>query len=174
MKRIILSSLAIFLLTSQPIKAQPSNAFTGTPPTFVGATVPHNSVGFRLSWYYFTTNLPVDSQQSLGKLTITPGSNFSTIDFNLNETQAFLGSFRNRGEAINIQQVNLDPDNQTIEIIFAEPIPPDTVFTVGLRARQNPTSEGVYLFRIYAFPAGDNPIGLDLGVARLSFYQSFW
>lgn len=177
MRKIIVTSislLSILLLNNQKITAQTTTAFTGNPPSFVGATVPHDNINFRLSWYYFTVNLPVDSQQSLGKITITPGQNFESINFNLPETKAFIGTFRNRGEPINIQAVNLAENNQSIEIIFAEPIPPNTVVTVALRARQNPSSEGVYLFRIHAFPAGENPVGLDLGVARLSFYQSFW
>jgi hypothetical protein len=164
---------SILLLNPQVSIAQTRNFFTGKPPTFVKATVPHDTINWRLSWYYFTLNLPVDSSESLGKITITPGNNFSTIDFNLAETQAFMGQVNQRGEPINIQQVNQDEATQTIEVIFTEPIEPNTLFTVGLKARQNPNVEGVYLLRIHAFPAGENPVGLDLGVARLTFY-SFW
>jgi hypothetical protein len=164
---------SILLINPQGIIAQTRNFFTGKPPTFVKATVPHDTINWRLSWYYFVLNLPVDSSESLGKVTITPGENFTNIDFNLDETQAFIGQVNKRGEPIEIQQVNQDEATQTIEVIFAEPILPNTLFTVGLKARQNPQTEGVYLFRVHAFPAGENPVGLDLGVARLTFY-SVW
>jgi hypothetical protein len=32
---------------------------------------------------------------------------------------------------------------------------------------------GTYLFSVKTFPAGPNPIGFDMGVGRLSFYQNF-
>ena len=79
---------SILLLNPQVSIAQTRNFFTGKPPTFVKATVPHDTINWRLSWYYFTLNVPVDSEESLGQITITPGDNFSTIDFNIDETQA--------------------------------------------------------------------------------------
>lgn len=168
------------LLDGQLVKAEPViisqqnvTNFTENPPTLVKAVVPHNTIYWRLAWYYFTVNLPANSQESLGKITITPNRNFEEIDFNLEETQAFQGQQNRPGEPIEIKEVNLNETTQAIEIIFAEPIAPDTLFTVALKAKQNPGYAGVYLFRIHAFPWGENPVGLDLGVARLSFY-SVW
>ena len=57
--------------------------------------------------------------------------------------------------------------------MFAPPIPPGTTFSIRLEANENPSVPGTYLFSVTTFPAGQNPIGFDLGVGRLSFYQTF-
>lgn len=155
------------------VLAQRPTAFTGKPPALVNASVPHSETNWRLPWYYFTLNLPAQTAQSLSKVTIKQGQNIEEIDFILEDTRAFQGDSHNKGEAITIQQVNQDPVSKTIEIVFDSPIPPGTLFTVGLRARKNPMNSGIYLFRILAFPAGDNPVAMDLGVGRLTFY-SLW
>lgn len=54
-----------------------------------------------------------------------------------------------------------------------EPIPPETIFSIGLQAKKNPSYPGVYQFRIKALPAGENPVALDLGVVHLSFYSTW-
>ncbi|ELR96914.1 DUF2808 domain-containing protein [Gloeocapsa sp. PCC 73106] len=168
------SLLSTYLLNAEFIGAQTANVFTGKPPSLVRASIPHNSTNWRLPWYYFTLNLPADSRESLSQVTISPGRNFEEIVFRLEDTIAFQGELNNRGKAISIQQVTQDKTNQSITIIFESPIAPDTLFTVALRARSNPRTAGTYLFRIHAFPTGNNPIGMDLGVARFTFYSSFW
>lgn len=54
---------------------------------------------------------------------------------------------------------------------FATPIPPGTTVTVGLKPRKNPQYDGVYLFGVTAFPAGETVQELYLGVRRLHFYD---
>ncbi|GFE69137.1 DUF2808 domain-containing protein [Chroococcus sp. FPU101] len=149
-----------------------STFFTGEPPILVGVETPDDLVGWRLPHYYFTVNVPASSPESLGKVTIAPEVSGFAITFDLSKTQAFQGTKKEKGQAITLQSVTQDPKTQMITIAFTPPISPGTTFTIDLRAYNNPP-EGTYLFQVQGFPAGDNPIGLDLGVGRLSFDQVF-
>lgn len=149
-----------------------STFFTGQPPVLVNAETLDSYVRWPNAHYYFTFNLPSNSVESVGKVTIQQETSIETISFNLSDTYAFQGTQNNRGKAIAFKAAQ-DPQTQAINVTFDPPIPPGTTFTIRLEANQNPSQSGVYLFRINAFPAGSNPIGLDMGVGRLSFYQPF-
>lgn len=172
MRKIIVFA-SVSLLSIAAIAQTPS-AFTGKPPSLISASTPHTSINWSLPWYYFTLNLPADSPESLSKITITPVNHSEEIDLRLEDTKAFEGERNQRGETIGIKQVSKDESTKTIEIVFDPPVDPDTVFTIALRARRNPRFPGIYLYRVNVFPTGDNPVGLDLGVGRFTFYSSFW
>lgn len=157
------------------IPSYPANAtfFTGDPPSLVTAGTPDNVVNWPSARYYFTFNVPKTSPQSLGKVTITQEPSPQAIVFVPDKTEAFAGDKKNKGQKIALQSVVIDPQSQGITVTFATPIPPGTTFTVVLQNVQNPSIDGVYLFRIQAFPAGTEPVGLDLGVGRFSFYRPF-
>jgi hypothetical protein len=150
-----------------------STSFTGGVPTLVSADAPYNSVNYLLPQYFFTINLPAEANQSLGQVTIQQQESPYTIQFVLDKTQAFQGTENKQGQALELKEVTQDPQTQTINVSFDPPVPPDTTFTISLQARQNPSVGGVYLFTVQAFPAGENPMGLDLGVGRLQFYEPF-
>ncbi len=170
-----IASIAIAPVTLTQDLPFPANSsfFTGEPPTLVSAETPDSSINWPSAHYYFTFNVPASCPESLGKVTVAPEASFESIAFDLSATQAFEGTQNNRGKAIALQSVTQDPQTQMITIAFAPPVPPNTTFTISLQAVQNPSVSGEYLFRVQGFPAGDNPIGLDLGVGRLSFYQPF-
>ena len=111
--------------------------------------------------------------RSLGQVTIQQQENIETIQFELDKTTAFEGTENNKGQALEIKEVTQDPQTKTINVSFEPPVPPDTTFSISLQAKQNPSDGGIYLFTVYAFPAGDNPMGLDLGVGRLQFDQPY-
>ncbi len=172
-------SLAIAPITlSQSIPnsgAQNSGAqtfFTGETPTLVKVGTPTSNVQWPNPSYYFTFNLPQNSGQSLSKVTIQPQENVETIKFNLSNTQAFVGVQNQEGQPLKIN-VTQDATDQTITINFDSPIPPGTTFTIRLKAVRNPITEGVYVFRVFAFPSGDNSTGLNLGVGQINFYSRF-
>jgi hypothetical protein len=153
---------------------QPDNEtfFTGQPPVLVTAETAENWVSWPNAHYYFTFNLPKNSVESLGKVTIKQQENVETIQFNLNDTHAFIGTQRNPNKALNFTTTQ-DPNTQTISVNFNPPVPPGTTFTIRLEAQRNPSSSGTYLFDVTTFPAGDNPTGLPMGVGRITFYQNF-
>jgi hypothetical protein len=149
-----------------------STFFTGQPPSLVTAETPDSRINWPDAHYYFTFDLPKNSVQSLGKVTIQPQPNVQTIQFNLANTTAFQGTQNSQGKAFTLK-ASQDPKTQAIAITFDPPIPPGTAFSIRLEANQNPSVTGTYLFSVKTFPAGPNPIGFDMGVGRLSFYQNF-
>ncbi|ACK66049.1 conserved hypothetical protein [Rippkaea orientalis PCC 8801] len=174
-----LLTLSITLLSLTPrVLTQdlpfPANAtfFTGQPPTLVSAGTPDNAINWQLAHYYFTFNVPNSSPQSVGKVSIEQETNVETIQFNLSNTTAFQGTQDNPGQSLTVK-VTENTQDQAIAITFDPPVPPNSTFTIRLEANQNPSTQGTYIFRVKAFPNGDNPIGLDLGVGRISFYQNF-
>ncbi|MGL5035601.1 MAG: DUF2808 domain-containing protein [Microcystaceae cyanobacterium] len=151
-----------------------STFFTGKPPSFQGAMTFYKSIYASNVPYYFTIYLPNESVQSIGQVNILQKDSPYTINFRLARTQAFLGTPEQKGESLPLKQVIQDPNTGAIAVEFANPIPPNSSFTVGLMAAQNPSISGVYLFRIKAFPFGPNSIGMDLGVGRIQIYELYW
>lgn len=146
--------------------------FTGQPPSLISAETLTSSINWPDSHYYFIFNLPKNSVESVGKIIIQQQPNVETIQFNLSNTYAFRGTQNSPGQALKFK-VNQDPKTQAITILFDPPIPPGNTFSIRLEANQNPSSSGVYLFNVNAFPFGNNAMGMDMGVGRLSFYQTF-
>lgn len=133
--------------------------------TFSGARVPGAK-------YYFNFNLPEQAGESLEKLIIQQRSGFEKIDFSLDRTLAFIGKPNDRGAAIPIENISIDPETRAIEIIFAAPIAPGTNFSIGLRPKRNPQYGGVYIFGVTAFPLASQSNGSYLGIGRFHFYRN--
>ncbi|WP_287138853.1 DUF2808 domain-containing protein, partial [Crocosphaera sp.] len=68
-------------------------------------------------------------------------------------------------------RVKRNLDNNTIAVIFDPPIPPGKTFTIAMKPKSNPEMSGNYQFAITAYPTGENPQGLYLGLGRLNFNQ---
>jgi hypothetical protein len=148
-----------------------STFFTGQPPSLNDASSPFSGVNIPNVPYYFTISLPEKSVESLGKVTIEQEVSPVVIQFQLSQTQAFQGTPNSRGKALSLKSVTQDSKTQAISVNFEPPVPPGTTFTISLMAQQNPSVGDTYLFRVKAFPAGDNPIGIDLGVGRFQIYD---
>lgn len=164
--------LGAAVLAPQGLSQEKTTAFTGEPPVFVNAGTPNYYINRLLAAYYFTIKLPPKSDQSLSQVTIQQQVSPETIQFNLDQTQAFQDS-RGQKKTLTLKNVSLDTNTQTIAIEFDPPISPGTTFTIVLEAQRNPFIEGVYLFNIAALPAGSNPTPLTLGTARFHFYSVF-
>lgn len=143
--------------------------FTGASPSLITVGTPNNRVNFPSPRYFFTLQLPVDSPESLGKVTIIPQASSNPIVFNLAGTTAFQGTQAQQGKPLAVT-AHQEKDG-TIAIAFDPPIPPGITFTISLQAVQNPPFSGIYQFSVQAFPAGVNPTGMALGVGRLSFFS---
>ena len=166
-----------YLITQNPVIAQevsPLSAktyFTSKPPELKDASATFSAVNVRNVKYYFTINLPEASAESLGSVTIQQNPSPEEIEFKLARTQAFIGTRNNRGDVLSLQSVVQDPETKAIQITFDPAVPPATTVTFSLLARYNPSVGGVYIFRVRAFPQGNNPTGLDLGVGRFAIYD---
>ena len=121
--------------------------------------------------YYFTIELPADAGEPLQKVVIAQRQGADDISFRLDKTFAFNGTHRRKQEKLALQNVSQDEETEAITVIFTNPIPPGTTFTVGLIPKRNPDFGGVYLFGVTAFPWGEKPDGLYLGAGRLQFFQ---
>ncbi|PSF35044.1 hypothetical protein C7H19_18045 [Aphanothece hegewaldii CCALA 016] len=172
-------TVSAFVIAAPSVLAQempfPANSsfFTGDPPTLMSADTPDSLINWPSPHYFFTFNVPANSKESLGKVTIAPEISGESIAFDLSKTQAFQGTRKQKGQGLTLQSVTQDPKTQVITIVFAPSVPQGTTFTISLQAVRNPSESGEYIFRVQGFPSGDNPIGLDLGVGRLSFYRPF-
>jgi Protein of unknown function (DUF2808) len=75
------------------------------------------------------------------------------------------------GNGDGVPPAGSDRKTQTVSLIFDPPISPGRTITIGLKPWQNPTVEGVYLFGVTAFPAGEKAHSQFLGFGRLQFYR---
>lgn len=138
-------------------------------PRLINVVTTLNTIRAWGAKYYVTIDLPANVGESLQKLTIQQRQGSDEIDFYLDKTVAFLGTHQDKGQSLTLQTVSQDQQTKTISVIFDPPIPPGTTFTVGLKPIRNPDYGGIYLFGITAFPTGEKPYGLYLGVGRLQF-----
>ncbi len=155
-------------LLSQVIDGVIPSYFTKSP-RLLGAVTTFRAVRVSFAKYYFNLALPVDAGNSLKQVEIAQRQGFETIDFKLEQTKVFLGTNRKRQEQIAISDVTQSQETGAILVTLAEAVPPGTNLTVSLKPRRNPDVDGVYLFGVTAYPQGENPYGLYLGVGRLHF-----
>ncbi len=143
------------------------------PPRLIDATTTFDRINVWGATYYFTVSLPENAGEPLGRVTIAQSEGLDKIRFKLDDSEAFEGKPRKKGEKLTLGSVTRDSKTGTVSVTFDPPVPPGKTITIGLEPVRNPFSSGVYLFRIKAFPAGEKAYGLDLGVGRLHFYSPF-
>ncbi|MBD2743372.1 DUF2808 domain-containing protein [Coleofasciculus sp. FACHB-1120] len=143
------------------------------PPRLIDATATFDRINVWGATYYFTVSLPENAGEPLGRVTIAQSEGLDKIRFKLDDSEAFEGKPRKKGEKLTLGSVTRDSKTGTVSVTFDPPVPPGKTITIGLEPVRNPFSSGVYLFRINAFPAGEKAYGLDLGVGRLHFYSPF-
>jgi hypothetical protein len=140
-------------------------------PLLLDAYTTFNGVRVRQAKYYFDIKLPSDVGESLKKVAIEQREGADTINFKLDKTKAFFGTHSDRQEELPLQ-VSQNETTKAIVVTFDRPIPPGSQLTIRLQPKQNPDFGGTYLFGVTAFPTGEKPTGLYLGVGRLQFHQS--
>lgn len=122
--------------------------------------------------YYFTVDLPEDAGVPLQQIALEQREGVEFLEwYHIDETRAFEGTRKDKGEKLSLGMVAADKEKQTVTISFDPPVPPGRKVTVGLRPVFTPKIGGVYLFRVTVFPPGEGGRGLTLGTARLQFYQ---
>ncbi len=140
-------------------------------PRLIEATTTFKETDVWGATYYFTLEVPEDAGEPLGQVTINQRQGFEDIDFDLDDSRAFEGTRWNKGERLTLKEVTEDKETKTISATFDPPVMPGKTVTIGLRSVRNPGTGGVYLFGVTAFPVGEKPYGLYLGVGRLHFYD---
>ncbi|MBP0017600.1 MAG: DUF2808 domain-containing protein [Cyanobacteria bacterium SBLK] len=181
MKRNIFIALAIAvtqtIFVSLPLKSQelPSQelpaTFRGRAPRIEEVRTSSSYTSSRRARYYFTIALPEASETPLQKVIIQQRGGQERIRFKLEDTTAFLGTSRDRGETLNIQSASYDESTLAVTVELAEAIAPGTTLSIRLKPRQNPRWGGVYGFGVTVFPVGASGRELYLGARRISFYE---
>lgn len=149
--------------------SQPTSQFA-QPPVLLSTRAsasPRSQDGF----YYFSIRLPLEAGRPLAAVTIDPQSR-SAIAFDLAQTEAFLGEADQESgaaDSLALAAVRLavssnhassnsassDATNSdAIQITFAQPIPPGTTFTIGLKPSQTPERRR-YEFGVTAIPLAE-------------------
>lgn len=139
------------------------------PPDLVDYSTTRQGAFAAGATYYFTIRLPANAGEPLQRVTFTQTNGERgphRIRFRLDETVAFEGTRRDRGDRLTLDETTVDPESRTVTVVFDPPLPPGSTATVGLRPHRNPRSGGIYLFRVVAFPAGEQAHGQPLGYGR--------
>lgn len=143
-------------------------------PRLVAATTTFDNVDVWGATYYFTINLPPKAGEPLKRVVINQIEGLDDIEYQLKDTSAFEGMPRSKGKKVTLGEVTMNQEKRTISVTFDPPVQPGTTVTVGLVPVRNPLTDGVYLFGVTTFPAGEERRnGLYLGVGRLQFYRRF-
>jgi hypothetical protein len=145
------------------------------PPSLVDYATTRNTTFAPNPTYYFTVTLPPDAGEPLQRITVEQRDSRTharRVDYRLSDTDAFVGTRRERGDRLSLGSVAYDRDTQTLAVTFDPPVPPGTTATLALRPRRNPQLDGTYLFRVVAFPPepdNGSAHGQFLGFGRLHF-----
>ncbi len=141
-------------------------------PTIVDVSTTQSTARAWAATYYFSLALPQGATEPLQRVQIDQNQRFDLVEYRLRETKAFVGTRSRRGDPLVISDQVFDPKTGRLTVVFDPPIPPGTVFTIALRPVQNPT-DGVYLFGVTAFPAGEQVDAHFMGFGRLHFYSDW-
>ncbi|NJN86201.1 MAG: DUF2808 domain-containing protein [Leptolyngbyaceae cyanobacterium SL_7_1] len=165
---------AIAAPTTHAIRLADGTVYFAQPPSLSAASTTRSNTFVSNATYYFTLNLPDTAGEPLQRVAIAQQDGTTAarrVRFDAEDSRAFVGTRRNRDAELTIAAATYNEENQTVELTFDPPIPPGTTFTVGLSPRRNPRTDGVYLFGVTAFPAGESAYGQFLGFGRLHFYD---
>ena len=157
--------------TSPRITTSPKVRYFTQPPRLTYAVATHDNIREWAVTYYFTIKLPENAGTPLEKITIEQREGLEYIRFNLKKSFVFEGTRSKKGKKLQLKDITSDKKTKTVSLVFDPPVTPGKTITVDLQARQNPTSEGIYLFGVTAFPIGEKSRGQFLGFGRLHFYS---
>jgi hypothetical protein len=167
----LLAGIGAIALPGRAVQLADGTVYFDRPPALLGASTTQAGTNVPFAVHYFSLVLSAEAGEPLQRIEIAQDRS-DRLYYRLDETRAFVGERRQRGEAIALRTVTQDPDTGVVNIELAEPVAPGQTMTVGLRVRRNPRWDGVYLFGVKAFPAGDRAYGQFLGYGRIHFYNS--
>ncbi|MEH1910807.1 MAG: DUF2808 domain-containing protein [Nostoc sp.] len=174
-----ISIAGVAVTVTQAVQLRDGTVYFVEPPKLVKATTTYKDVNVWGGTYYFTINVPENAGESLQKVTIAQKEGVENIDYNLNDTRAFVGTsdayggLRLRKETqLPLGSVTNERETRTISVNFDPPVTPGQTITIALRPVSNPSFSGVYLLGVTAFPVGEKSHGQFLGFGRFQFYSN--
>ncbi|MEO1401581.1 MAG: DUF2808 domain-containing protein [Cyanobacteria bacterium J06635_1] len=150
-----------------PEIAEANPVYFNEPLRLTHVSVP-NKWQFRESEYLFNINLPANASEPLQEIVFTQIEGADYPSYSIRETHAFEGD--DRDAELNLSLVANDTDERTMTVVFDPPVEPGRQVTVALKAHRNPR-DGIYLYRVVAYPPGAAGRGQRIGTGRLSFYE---
>ena len=179
LNRWMIGTLALASLSigsaAQAVRLADGTVFFEQVPRLVKASITQQSVSDSNVGYYFDLSIPSDAGEALGRIDITQqDADLFTreVDFELEESQAFVGRRRDRDQPLSLGTVSVDEDTHTVSVTFDPPVPAGTDLTLRLEADRNPRRSGVYLFGVTAYPEGTPSHGQFLGFGRFHIYDN--
>ncbi|MHC5933614.1 DUF2808 domain-containing protein [Nostoc sp.] len=169
----------VAVTVTQAVQLRDGTVYFVEPPKLVKATTTYKDVNIFGGTYYFTINVPENAGESLQKVTIAQREGVENIDYNLNDTRAFVGTSdaygglrRSKETQLPLGQVTNERETRTVSVNFDPPVTPGQTITIALRPVSNPSFSGVYLLGVTAFPVGEKSHGQFLGFGRFQFYSN--
>ncbi|MBD0268389.1 MAG: DUF2808 domain-containing protein [Cyanobacteria bacterium Co-bin8] len=142
-------------------------------PRLIESSTTRNLVSQLNATYYVTLDLPAGADAGLQtvQIRLTEGRD-PIFRFRPDDTQVFEGTRYDRGTEIPVGVVTQDRDENTLTVQLDPAVLPGRTVTLALRPERNPRFEGIYLFEVTAFPAGEQVQPRFTGYARLHFYHN--
>ncbi|MEO0374832.1 MAG: DUF2808 domain-containing protein [Cyanobacteria bacterium P01_A01_bin.17] len=171
----IFGSLVVGLAAFVPSATQAVQLADGTVhfvavPRLLQTRTTNKDAGDFGATYYFTLSVPDDAGEPLQRVLFEQREGLNRVKFLPQRTRAFAD--QRRRQPVIPSDVQVDEQGR-VSVWFDPPIAPGETLVVGLRPRRNPYTDGVYLFGVTAFPAGEKSQGQFLGFGRLHFYDNF-
>ncbi|MGD1912903.1 MAG: DUF2808 domain-containing protein [Rivularia sp. (in: cyanobacteria)] len=161
---------SLIVRTARSVELQDGKVYFRQPPRLLKAVTTFDSVNVWSATYYFTVKLPTYAGEPLQKITINQHSGLDDINFDLRDSFAMIGVRKREKEKLKVE-ITSKPSAKTVTLIFNPPVSPGKTITIALKPTKNPAAEGIYLFGVTAFPAGEQSHGQFLGYGRLHFYR---
>ncbi|MGA7955168.1 MAG: DUF2808 domain-containing protein [Gloeobacterales cyanobacterium] len=134
-------------------------------PVLTRAYTNNVSATYSYARYSFEVNIPENSGEPLGGLTITipheieiPRTEKIRVTDGIGQPIAFLMALQER----------------TVQLTLSKPVSPGQKITVQFYPMSNPHLGGIFQFGISALPAGSKPHAQFLDFGQLTFYPSWW
>lgn len=180
LKMLVTTTTAALGVVGLGIAAQAVQLSDGTvsfeqPPRLIDSAIREQSVSDNNVKYFFHLSVPNNAGEALQRVEIVQqhGNLFTReIDFEAEESIAYVGHRRSIGEELRIGLSDFDDDTNTIVLTFDPPIPPGTDLTIRLNAERNPRRAGVYLLGVTAYPEGEAARGQFLGFGRFNIFDN--
>ncbi|PZV19123.1 MAG: hypothetical protein DCF20_02050 [Pseudanabaena sp.] len=154
----------------QAIELQDGKTYFLQPPTLVDAYTTINVINSWSAIYYYTIQTAANAGVPLQSVAIAQTQGGDTVEFRIGATTTYTQDAG--GDRTQIQsKTTLNPETNTLSIVFDPPVPPGKAVVIRLLPSSNPRFPGVYLFGVTAFPPGAKPFGQFLGYGRLSFFS---
>lgn len=160
------------LAQSQAVQFDDGRTMFESPPRLVSFFTYDRYTNDRDATYYVTVGVPEDAGEPLKTLQVSlREGRFTRLDYHINELEVFRGSQGDRQSPLQIEAADYEDETQRLLISLVEAVEPGQQVTFALRPVRNPSRGGVYLFDIFASPAGSDPVPQRVGIGRLNIYR---